>query len=71
MRVTERGRVTIPKSIRERFGFEPQTEVEFVVSEGAVLLVHRVDARKEVVQRLYGRKSFGATTDELVKLLRE
>ena len=31
MRVTERGQVTIPKSIRERFGFEPETEVEFVV----------------------------------------
>lgn len=71
MRVTERGQVTIPKSTRERFGFEPQTEVEFVVSEGAVLLVHRGSAREGVVRRLYGRKSFGATTDELMKLLRE
>ncbi|MHB9150703.1 MAG: AbrB/MazE/SpoVT family DNA-binding domain-containing protein [Thermoleophilia bacterium] len=71
MRVTERGQVTIPKNIRERFGFEPETEIEFVVSEGAVLLVHRGGSRKEAVQRLYGRKSFGATTDELMKLLRQ
>lgn len=71
MRVTERGQVTIPKNIRERFGFEPETEVEFVVSEGAVLLVHRGGARKEAVRRLYGSKGFGATTDELMKLLRQ
>ena len=71
MRVTERGQVTIPKNIRERFGFEPETEVEFVVSEGAVLLVHRAGARKAAVQRLYGRKNFGASTDELMKLLRQ
>ncbi len=63
--------MTIPKNIRERFGFEPQTEVEFVVREGAVLLVRRAGVRKEAMQRLYGRKSFGATTDELVKLLRQ
>jgi AbrB family looped-hinge helix DNA binding protein len=71
MRVTERGQVTIPKDIRDRFGFEPETEVEFVVSEGAVLLVHRGGARKQAVRQLYGRKSFAASTDELMKLLRE
>ncbi|MCZ7665608.1 MAG: AbrB/MazE/SpoVT family DNA-binding domain-containing protein [Thermoleophilia bacterium] len=71
MRVTERGQVTIPKSIRERFGFKPETEVEFVVREGAVVLVHRGGARTEAVRRLYGQKSFGATTDELMKLLRQ
>ncbi len=70
MRVTERGQVTIPKSIRDRFGFEPETEVEFIVQEGAVLLVHRGGARREAVQRLYGRKSFDVGTDELMKLLR-
>lgn len=34
MRVTSKGQVTIPVGIRERFGFLPDTEVEFVV-EGA------------------------------------
>lgn len=71
MRVTERGQVTIPKNIRDRFGFEPETEVEFVVRNGAVMLVRRSGARREAVQRVYGRKSFGATTDELMKLLRQ
>ncbi|GAB4256046.1 MAG: AbrB/MazE/SpoVT family DNA-binding domain-containing protein [Thermoleophilia bacterium] len=71
MRVTERGQVTIPKNIRDRFGFEPGTEVEFVVRNGAVMLVRRSGARREAVQRVYGGKSFGATTDELMKLLRQ
>ncbi|HZK48007.1 MAG TPA: AbrB/MazE/SpoVT family DNA-binding domain-containing protein, partial [Thermoleophilia bacterium] len=59
-----------PKSIRDRFGFDPESEVDFVVRDGAVLLVHREAPRKEAVHRLYGRKNLGATTDELMKLLR-
>ena len=31
MKVGERGQVTIPKNIRERFGIGPETEVEFQV----------------------------------------
>ncbi len=71
MRVTERGQVTIPKNIRERFGFGPETEVEFVVQSGSVLLVHRGGSRSEAVRGLYGRQHFGATTDELMRLLRQ
>jgi AbrB family looped-hinge helix DNA binding protein len=70
MRVTERGQVTIPKEIRDRFGFGPETEVEFVVREGVVELVHSPGSRKKAVGELYGRRRFGATTDELMKLLR-
>lgn len=38
MRIGERGRVTIPKDIREQFGLGPETEVEFRVVGGAILL---------------------------------
>ena len=38
MRVSERGQVTIPKDIRERFGIGPDTEVEFRVVNGFILL---------------------------------
>jgi AbrB family looped-hinge helix DNA binding protein len=38
MRVGERGQVTIPKDIRERFGIGPDTEVEFRVVNGSILL---------------------------------
>jgi AbrB family looped-hinge helix DNA binding protein len=38
MKVGERGQVTIPKDIREQFGLGPDTEVEFYVVKGSILL---------------------------------
>ena len=38
MRIGERGRVTIPKEIRERFGLGPETEVEFRAVSGSIML---------------------------------
>jgi AbrB family looped-hinge helix DNA binding protein len=38
MRVGERGQVTIPKEIREQFGLGPETEVEFEVAGGVIVL---------------------------------
>ena len=38
MKIGERGQVTIPKEIREQFGLEPETEVEFRVVRGTILL---------------------------------
>lgn len=38
MKIGERGQVTIPKEIRERFGLGPRTEVEFRVAGSTILL---------------------------------
>jgi AbrB family looped-hinge helix DNA binding protein len=38
MKVGERGQVTIPKDIRDRFALGPATEVEFQVVKGAIVL---------------------------------
>ncbi len=38
MIVGERGQVTIPKDIRERFGIGPKSEVEFHEIEGELVL---------------------------------
>jgi AbrB family looped-hinge helix DNA binding protein len=38
MKVGERGQVTIPKRIRDRFGIGPDTEVEFRVAHGSIVL---------------------------------
>ena len=38
MKIGERGQVTIPKDIREQFGLGPDTEVEFHVVKGSILL---------------------------------
>ena len=38
MKIGERGQVTIPKDIRDRFGLSPETEVEFKVVGGSIVL---------------------------------
>jgi AbrB family looped-hinge helix DNA binding protein len=53
MKVGERGQVTIPKDIRDRFGIGPETEVEFSVVEGAIVL--RKAPRKLDLARWKGR----------------
>jgi AbrB family looped-hinge helix DNA binding protein len=49
MRIGERGQVTIPKAIRDRFGLGPETEVEFSVVHGFIVLKKapkKLDLRK-------------------------
>ncbi len=38
MRIGERGQATIPKDIREQFGLGPETEVEFRILRGSIVL---------------------------------
>ena len=38
MKVGERGQVTIPKEIRDKFGLGPESEVEFQVIDGSIVL---------------------------------
>ena len=38
MKIGERGQVTIPKDIREQFGLGPETEVEFRIIDGSIVL---------------------------------
>lgn len=76
MRITSKGQVTIPVDIRERFGFLPDTEVEFVVQNGGVRLVRRAERRSEgrgskIVRRLRGSGSVRMTTDQIMALTRK
>jgi antitoxin PrlF len=75
MRVTARGQVTIPADIRARFGFLPDTEVEFVVEGDTVKLVRATQSGNtrgdRVVRRLRGRAVSRLTTDEILARTRE
>jgi AbrB family looped-hinge helix DNA binding protein len=75
MRVTSKGQVTIPVDIRSRFGFLPDTEVEFVVEDDTVKLVRAAQTGTtrgdRVVRRLRGRAVSHLTTDEILALTRE
>jgi AbrB family looped-hinge helix DNA binding protein len=53
MKIGERGQVTIPKEIRDRFGLKPETEVQFRVVKD--LLVLQKKPRKLKLDKWKGR----------------
>jgi len=53
MKIGERGQVTIPKDIRERFGLGPETEVEFQVVQSSIIL--RKKPKKRNLKKWKGR----------------
>ena len=71
MRISERGQVTIPQALRERYGFLPDTEVEFVERDGELVLVKNFEARRGRIRALYGQVETGKSTDDIMRLLRD
>jgi len=73
MRVTSKGQVTIPREIRDRMGIMPQSEVEFMVEEGQVIM-RKVRSSKsrggQLVRRLRGQATVRMTTDQIMALTR-
>lgn len=59
MRVSERGQITIPKALRDRFGINPNVEVEVIPTENGLLIQKRT-AAKHPVERVYGILGAGA-----------
>ena len=73
MKITTKGQVTIPQEIREKFGFLPHTEVEFIVEGDEVRLIKKKTAHsfgKKVVNHLRGRGTIKMSTDEIMSLTR-
>jgi len=71
MRISERGQVTIPQALREKYGLLANTEVEFVADSKGLRLIPSPASRVAEVDSLYGRKEFGRSTDDLMSMLRE
>ena len=61
MKVGERGQVTIPKDIRDQFSLGPETEVEFHVVSGSIVL-------KKAPKKLNLTKWKGRCKEEFAKL---
>jgi len=61
MRIGERGQVTIPKGIRDRFGLTPATQIEFSVVQGSIVL-------RKAPRRLNLRKWKGRCKNSLADL---
>lgn len=73
MKITTKGQVTIPAEIRDELGLLPYTEVEFEVTDGAVVMRKVADSRRRgrrLVSRLRGRGDVRMSTDDILKLTR-
>ena len=53
MRVSERGQITIPKALRERFGLYHNVEIEIDPTDSGLLVRKRTTA-EHPVDRVYG-----------------
>jgi antitoxin PrlF len=72
--ITSKGQVTIPQAIRERYGFMPDTEVEFVEHDGWIG-IQRADSRgqdrvDDFISRLSGSGTGVLSTDQIMELTR-
>ncbi|MBA3307182.1 MAG: AbrB/MazE/SpoVT family DNA-binding domain-containing protein [Chloroflexi bacterium] len=76
MRITSKGQVTIPQAVREKAGFLPDTEVDFVVQEGAVVIVKAAGGKRltrgaKTVRTLRDHGRYvSMSTDEIMALTR-
>jgi AbrB family looped-hinge helix DNA binding protein len=73
MKITSKGQVTIPIEIRERAGLLPNTDVEFVIDKGRVILRKRGGTRargRMLVEALRGKGAVRMSTDEIMALTR-
>lgn len=73
MRITDKGQVTIPISIRRKMGLLPNSEVEFVIAGGNVVLrrsTHQRRRGRRLVAALRGRATRRMSTDEIMALTR-
>jgi AbrB family looped-hinge helix DNA binding protein len=75
MKITSKGQVTIPKEIRDGFGFLPGTEVEFVEDNGEIRIRKTPGGSnrgKEIVEHL--RQASGGdiplSTEEIMRMTR-
>ena len=73
MLITSKGQVTIPKSLRDAYGFLPNTEVTFKPFGNTVQIVKktRVKTRgKKILKYLKKNPTITLSTDEIMQLTR-
>ncbi|MGE3313427.1 MAG: AbrB/MazE/SpoVT family DNA-binding domain-containing protein [Limisphaerales bacterium] len=73
MKITSKGQVTIPLPIRREFGLKPGTDVEFVATDGKVILRpkrKRSNPVEDWLQEATGIARGKLTTAKIMKLTR-
>lgn len=74
MRITQKGQVTIPEEIRQKYGFLPYSEVDFIEEKGKVYLRTIPGKSKQrgqnIVAHLRKTATVKMSTDEILALTR-
>jgi AbrB family looped-hinge helix DNA binding protein len=72
MRVTTKGQVTIPQSIREKLGISPAVEIDFIEEKGRIYLVkgNKENDNPRKFRRLRGTATVKMSTEEIMALTR-
>lgn len=73
MRITSKGQVTIPVEVRRKAGLLPNTEVEFTVKRGTVVLRKTGKSSRrgrQLLALMRGKAATRLTTDEIMALTR-
>ena len=69
MRISERGQITIPKKLRDRYGMHHNVEVELAPTEDGILIRTRTGG-EHPVDRVVGIIGTGGSTDEYMAEIR-
>ena len=69
MHLTQKGQVTIPKKLRDKYGLGPNVELDFQEESGKIVLIKRSQA-SHPFDRFVGILRKHATSNEIVDQLR-
>lgn len=69
MKVSERGQITIPKTLRDRFGIYKNVEIEMIPTKEGVLIQKRSRGRHPV-DSVYGILNRPSDTDTYIEEVR-
>ena len=69
MKIMERGQITIPKKLREKYGLQSNTEVEFLPVKDGLLLVKKASV-KSPFREVYGILNKNIRTDDYIDEIR-
>ena len=69
MKISERGQVTIPKALRNKFGFHKDVEVDIIPTNDGVLIQKR-SRSKHPVELVYGILNRPSDTDSYIEEVR-
>ena len=69
MKISERGQITIPKVLRDRYGMSKEVEVEITPTEQG-LLIQKRSVAKHPVERISGILDGSVDVDQYIEEIR-